>query len=900
MSLITPKPPDQVPGLQRVAVEALAAVYPFERDSAMARPANVEKFAQMMLKRLADLGGSSRPFFRALINRATALDEISSDAWNEAQDRIYVDLYALHKSLGESLSEDAYRGELSRDRFVKTQASILQIVNQVRLYQFLRGNPEFQDAKYVNFATSVNETERSPAAMVDLDTRLMELPPRAREIQTKLNSAFNGAKVTVQHLGGGQPGGRNTEFSVEKMLDADPDSYWAEMIMAESPISQEYAASGDGGLGGDIQSNGAICHVFVEMAKVVVSNTIRILPFGEFPVRVLDLAYKENAGQSNWVMIPGFQVEDATLDWIEVNFEPRPIAALRMTLEQINYRNNLYHLPEKLVQNGLLWQSILQTRQSDVLRELNVSPKDSELLKADPQQVARLLATEDFKGMMEKLPLQQGREQVFKAEVETTMAATRVVTKPEPADLNQVSTVLTGTQTVPAQKTVTIRTYEYVYGARELQVFFNLYQPVAYYSSAKFMTNASVLEVSLVTEERALKANDGLGPYFRTSTEWDIEVGRDRRYPIAPKNWRQGSDLIVPDEYLQFDRTTRQAVTRLPMAALNGTLRKNGVRVPMSAWTVDLYSPPVSGVTGRYVAGGLANPAFFGGVSPSSNVTGRGVVTVSGDAFEPNAVYTFQYNAANHADLIDVDQDLDSVEPSEAELFAATSRDSQIILASFPYVDYRIINSKLWGKITGETRWKFSPIKSNVITGTVQVTNGSKSVVGTLTPWSLLNGEAHVFRAEGDDTIYKVASVSNDTHLLLDTEYAGVSRSGATYGVGEYFETDGRMYAFDRSIYEPIKVLVNDVEATNFTDYEAFEHQAFTDVPRSGKQIQFIQSGKILYFNRPIDSSKIEIFYSWLTQYVRANATLRCNIPVRTVLTPAVNSVRIDLKTSRL
>jgi hypothetical protein len=906
MSLIAPKPADIVPNLQRMAVQSLASAYPFERESAAARPANIEKYVQGMLKQLREIEAKAgkplaygRPFFQAALNKAEPLQEISSEAWNEAQDRIFVDLYALHRALGESGSEDAYRGELTRDQFIRIQTAILDIVNQVRLYQFLKANPEFQDAKFINFSSSLNETTKTPAAVVDTGVRLLELPPRSRQVQSKRSSVFKGAKISVEHLGGGREGGRNTAFAPEKMLDSSPDSYWAEMIMADAPIRQEYAPSGDGGLGGVFDSNGAICHVTIELAKVLEANTIRLLPFGEFPVRVIDVAFKENAGQTDWVMIPGFQVEDATLDWIEVNFEPRTIAALRVTIEQINYRSNLYHLPEKLVRNGMLWDSILASRKTEELRDLNLTEQERELVKADPQQVAKLLAEKDYEALMGKSPLQQGREQVFQAQISTAMAATKAVTRQEPSDANKISTVLRGTEESDLSRTVTIRTYEYVYGIRDLQVLFNLYQPVAHYASQKLTTNASVIEAGVVTEERHIPANDGLGLYNRTSVEWDLEVGRDRKYPIAPKNWRNGEVITVPDEFLQFDRTTRQAVTRLPMAALQGTLRENGTRVPLTGYTIDEYSPPSSGVMGRYLASGLANPAFFGGADPASNLTGRGIVTVASDRFDPNAVYTLRYEAAEGADVVNVDEDLNSVELPEPEIFKGTSRDNQIVLRAYPYVDYRIINSARWRKVENEAKWTLNPSESNYIAGTVDVTNGSATITGHGTTWLSLTGPL-VFRRNGDDVLYKVQTVVSDTQATLATVYEGESGTLVDYAMGQYFETDGKIFALDRSVYEPVKVLVNDIRAVNLTDYEAFEHQAFTDVPRTGRQIQFIHAGKMLYFNRPIENSKIEVFYSWLTQYVQVGATLRCNIPVRTVLTPQINSVRVDLKTSKL
>ena len=51
---------------------------------------------------------------------------------------------------------------------------------------------------------------------------------------------------------------------------------------------------------------------------------------------------------------------------------------------------------------------------------------------------------------------------------------------------------------------------------------------------------------------------------------------------------------------------------------------------------------------------------------------------------------------------------------------------------------------------------------------------------------------------------------------------------------------------------------------------------------------------------RLLENARIEVHYSWLTQYIQARGTLRCNIPVRTVLTPQINSVRLELESSKL
>lgn len=902
--LIHPIPPDLVPSYQDRAIQSLVQQYAFQRiDQSFLTPANIEGYAKSITSKLAELDNQARPFFRSVIGQAASLQRIASDPWNEAQDRMFVDLYVIHKLLQQSNTEDAVRGEITKDRFVQTKGAILKIVNELKLFQFLRSNPEYQDAKFVNFGAALNETDMRPPAVVDNAVRLLELPPRARQLQSKRDVGMTGTRVTVEHLGGGRTAGRNDEFAPDNILDANPASFWAEMIMAESPIVQDYASSGDAGLGSTFESRGAICHVYLNFASTATANTLRLLPFGDFPVRVIDIAYKEATGQTQWTKLPNFTVEPATLDWIEVNFEPQPISALRITIEQTNHRLNTYHLPERLVRNGLIWQQIGRSRKSETFTDMQLTDREADIIQADPQQIISLQAIDDFRDLMDAESIRAGREFQVEAVKRTANAAANAVSKLDPSAANEVLSITEGTQADPTQKIVSIQVYEYIYGLRDVQLQYNLYQPVAHYSSQKFRSGASILEASLTTEERHLTFNDGLGDFAKTSVEWDIEVGRDKRYPIAPKNWRRNGVIEVPDEYMQFDRITKQAVSRLSASTKVVTLRKNGVRVPVGAIDVQYYTPGVRNELPILLPMGVASPSF-GGLADTAVVRQNLLlVTIKDPAwYDPNAVYTMRYVAAEKATNINIDSDLNSVELSKPEVFDRTSRDNQLVLKAFPYVDYSLINSDSWVQVGSEAKWTFAPLLQNYLTGTIQVTNGSATVIGAGLNWSTFASHASklALKVIGETGIYRVQSISSGTQLNLKNAYQGTTGSGKTYALGFVHESDGKVYAFERNVYEPLKVFVNDVRATNLTDYEAFQHQAFTDVPRSGRQIQFIHSGNLLYFNRPIENAKIEVYYSWLTEYIRVNATLRCNIPVRTVLTPQVNSFRVELKTSKL
>ncbi len=302
----------------------------------------------------------------------------------------------------------------------------------------------------------------------------------------------------------------------------------------------------------------------------------------------------------------------------------------------------------------------------------------------------------------------------------------------------------------------------------------------------------------------------------------------------------------------------------------------------------------------------------------------RGIITITDpEEYDPNAVYTLQYIARDDADVLQIDSRLNSTPLIDPEVFKETNRSQAIVLSRFPYVDYYIINlapaedvdSELTSTGTSElarykwvrdykheARWRFQPTLPNYKVGTIDVTNGSPNVVGAATQWlaNIDSTEPNGFRVNGSSAIYKLQSVASNGLLLLNETYKGTTAATQEYVVGQYFESDGVLYAFDNMIYEPIRVYINNVKASNLTNYATFEHEAFTQIPKNGRQYQYIHAGNVLYFNAPISGAKIEVYYSWLTEYIRINSVLRCNIPVSTVLTPQVNSAMVKLRTSKL
>lgn len=75
-------------------------------------------------------------------------------------------------------------------------------------------------------------------------------------------------------------------------------------------------------------------------------------------------------------------------------------------------------------------------------------------------------------------------------------------------------------------------------------------------------------------------------------------------------------------------------------------------------------------------------------------------------------------------------------------------------------------------------------------TGTVTVANGSTSVVGSGTSWETQVYAGDIFAITTDgvaSSLYEIASVTDNTHIVLKVNYAGTGASGATYTIMRNF-----------------------------------------------------------------------------------------------------------------
>ncbi len=814
-------------------------------------------------------------------------ERISSENWNDLQKEMYTDMFAIYAELENIAKISSQSFASNAADFNQTKAAIIKSLNEIQKYQFLKGYPEYQDIKYIDFSDARNLSNRNPKAVVDTNTRKLELGKRTNAKLQNQTIADSSTVVTINHVGGGVTNNLDQSFDTQNMLDEDPRSFWAQLVLTDERIQHQYDGLSHGQLTSEpekvYKSYGAIGEIDIQFAKTNKVNNISILPFAPYPVRIIDLAYKQNPSDSTWRTINGFKVQSPTLDWYEISFRPIAISNIRIVLEQENFEEKIYHIPSNYLNNQMLWSQLAQEEYDQSMFDFQLDDLNYGVIKAEPEKLAFLNATymvaEEVKGVNFQKYDNSDEYKNIEYFIDAMSSILSRVSLPNNKTLGSlIGSTKADRPNTP--ETVEIKKLEYIYGIRSVDISYVKYQPVSFYESPLFNSNATITEVSLESEEMHPGFSDGYSNYKRTSIEYELEFADNTRVPILPDNVKKitgisgDAEYVVEDEYIKLPRNDLYGFTRFEPTSILSSVRKNGSKIPLADYNFEI-------------------------------VSGKGKLTILND-YDANSIYTITYNVSSSATKIDLLALFDSKEFTDAEIFSETNSNNGLKLSYYPYTEYEIVNNtSSWTKLDGESaKWIFEPTKPNYRSATVNISNGSVNFTGNSTEFidnvDMSAGVINYLRIKGDTEVYKIESISNDTLATLDSAYQGTSNTSAEYQISQSYYVDGQHFRFENITYEPTRIFVNDIKAFNLTDFKSLENPAFVDDNPVGLEYQYIQAGPFIYFSKPITQSNIKVFYRWLTQYVKLNITLRCNVSVATDITPKVNNVKIKVKNTKL
>lgn len=714
-------------------------------------------------------------------------DVLNSSEFNYEQYALYLVLRSLYAQVTEIEATRTRHENILTESFMKSRAALLKALNDLRVFTFLQQFPEFDDVKFVDFNAARNLSERAPLADIDTESRFMRLAAVSRTA-ARVNRPNVDPKIEIHHFGGGRSESMIQDFNPARMIDGNQNTYWADLLVADGPITQDYTDS----RGRSRIVRGLISEVHMHLAESSRINTIRLLPFGEYPIGVIDMAYKESVNQDNWKPIPDFVEGDATLDWVEVSFMPIQASVIRITLSQKNYVQGIYHLPASMVHNTNLLEHSIADAYRDRVGTSGISAPEVAQVAAFPELLGLLESLGEFDAEVLRSDMPEERVREYKLTEAMLRAMAKVLSRPDISVARDMLEPAGLEVTKAKEKLLDIHTTEYLVGIRELQPLYVTYAPVSYYASPQFTSSKTPVEVSVAVNEIHPIVSDDRGAYRLTGIDYELDLGEGLRLPIHPHNIS-----LIQDEFILINRSTKVGYTRFLPDSEAVIVRRNGVRVK----TDDYY--------------------FETDVNLAI-----GKLTIL-NRFASTAIYTITYSPHWSATRIELPATLTPTPLRLPESFNGTDDTNRIISKYIPYISWGVVNNDTdFSKREGEGVWEYV---------------GSTSV-----------------------------------------------------------QVDGTTYSTAQPIYEPIKVLVNNIKATNITDYEYSAQPLFTEIDPQSKLYQYFHVGNYFYFNAPIKDQQITVEYSWLTQYLQLVATMRTYKQAGVDVTPKINNYRIQIRTSPL
>lgn len=889
----------------RDSVKAILST--LKKRGELKNPRDIETEAKALIKLVRDNQQVFKP------RQAEPLAKISSADHNHNMKSVFMDLNAIYKQTEYVGGVQEKQKATVIDEFVKARAAVLKLINDARVYSLRNRHPEYDDIKLVNFNISANKSTSVPTALVDADSRLLKLPMIAnRRAHLPIRNSRT-TRITAETFGG-QTGQLGKQFNPYRAVDTKAETFWAEVIYSDVAVQTQYQRWGPNQSGEMVEFiNGPYTVLTLSYNAAEPINQVKLFPFSNHPVKIIEVTYKPNASSKIRYQVQGFRVEES-LDWIEYNFETVMATDIQVVLAQENYRTLNIKVPKSV----LYATDLLLRVQEDRYKEIQETP---DLLNIGIEGNYSIYndALKDLSELMNSKDLLKSptTEIDLAGKIIMSIGESMAVFNPELKDL--LEDVSSYTSTLPkdlGSEIEKISKYEYVIGAREIETNYVVYSPVGYYESERFEPKATIVNVELEVDERHPLFRTQYGDIQKTSTEWEIEFAPDRRLPIYPSNLEDNGFLRVSGERLFIDPYTNFGYTRFPAAMSFASIRAND----------DLL---------------IAGTDYT--VVWDTTYEGRLQINISSSAFDTNRIYTIDYYAHPSSMSIDVLSKFTDKAIAVPDVFKGTTNNNSINLTTFPFVNFKIINSDDFvfsdnyngyqyvapsgAYTTGLIKIYPEWVNHNgeLLTGIVGSTSGV-AVSGYSIDWGVLspsyledpygyqlsipavNGAVYTIEEIVNSGLITLSEIPRLYTGLVGNEIALTNFSGnftgtppsgyiqVPYSIDIVYIAGDITYSTNSAVYEPLVVTVGGKKAKNITSYQSSEQPAFNVSQTIDGEYEFIHDGRTLYFNQST-SAEIRAMYRWMTQYVKVNAVLRANKPISPTVTPQVNEYRLLINT---
>jgi hypothetical protein len=847
-----------IPAVQAERIAAIVALK--QRSGQLQTNEETQLEIQRLLTFIRD-SGSFVPTFQERVP-LDGRDIMEGEEINARMEELHFDLETLYGVTNQLTGSTIGTQKILKSRMEGLRGQICRIADDILGFQRLKGSENFTRVITQGFADGRNASISGTRAEVDPQSRSLRLPEikRTRHHQ---NRGVTPASVTVTNLSAGLSGVSSRTFEPSNAIDPDTESFWADVLLTEAPIQTSYTF-----LDSTVQVfTGALVEVTLVMGASQFVTDVKVLPFGQYPVDVVDIKIKQGDQQFQY---PGYVDREASLNWLEWRGPRIQADEVTFVLNQPTYLHRRYHIPRRALELANFWEQLLDeeaalTLEDGVLTEFQQARAEADTRFASLHEALRRYGVE-FERLDVPQPDAVGRTisetETLSLEVEAT---TRAMLG-EPNEPALKLRPLNNPDETADPELVEIERFEYLFGAREIQANDADHLPEAHYASPQYRPDSTLLQIQIDPIEEHASFTDSSGDYRKTSIEYDAEIAPGRRVPLLPKGL-----TVVQNELLVLDRTTRSDTTRFGASSTTVTIRKNGDVVPATNYTIEQLTD------------------------------GRLRATIDNLAFTKNARYSITYSPTSGSDVFDIESEFDSVSLSRPEVFDRTTDQGFVELAYFPFVLFDVVNNEddFRREATRSARWGWIGGRKQTLLDGQMFSDVNTTLDGAITAAATTISLTSAVSVQSTDL---PAQLKIGTEVV---QYTGVSSNdltGVTRGVDgttAQAHIDGTPIVGQR-FYEPLIVTVGSLKAFNITNYLTGKHPAFLSRQDNSLRYEFLHIGNKLFFNRPIVDKPITVQYRWMSQYIQVFSTLRSHTVGRVPYTPILQRYFLETESTVL
>lgn len=649
---------------------------------------------------------------------------------------------------------------------------------------------------------------------------------------TLSQDARSGETMIFVSNGAGIPIGSNIVIGLESNTEVVSVSSTDGARILVTPLLNNHK-SGEAILVGQnvLKSDGALLTMNIKFKYIKALNFMKIIPFADFPVTLRHITYSVNG---IWVEVQDFKPIN-TIDPMSISFDTIYTDEIRLIFDQENYVINTFQVKESDIANQNIAGQIFENEFDDIVDSIqkrvdkisaldNLSNVHSSLRHFHAGRLDLGIETD------KRTPdVNLSVDEVVRNNISKFSS---VIAKSNLAAQKKIKDQLGNVDDIVQDRLITIKRYEYTFGASEIELFNNNYLQNSEFLSKAHNPSAGIESIELVVDEEI--AED-------TAIHYSIELKDGLRVPVANSRSRSltGSVEIKP-EVLDVDKATLKARLRFKPST--------------TAISISMWKPE-------------SKETF------SVNHVDR-VITIPTNKFHINAMYTATYSPVESDALIEQN----TASEITSQNFTSTDENKLVKLKDKAQVEKFIINDEVNWKKVGDGIWEYIFFIPDG--GSVEV--DGFPVLGTVVD-NKYYGPAASNPIERTETLRE---------FLITTVFA--AQQGNQEVLSERFINKFEGIELEESVlYTPITVFVDGVLAHNITNYLGSEIQ-FEEDPN--KTYTYIHQDNILQFNIDLPAADIIVSYNLKNSSFRFAAELFCARNSMLNITPKLRRYRLGIR----